>query len=78
MSTPKSSEKKDVFEEALDAKLGILTECQASNSMSVVFDGKSYGSCMPCPKIMGCETRRSYVAAVYDSMSKGSTGGFEF
>lgn len=76
MSTPKSS--KDVFEEALDARLQTLNECQAAHNASVEFDGAKYGSCTPCPKIIGCELRHVYVKAVYNSMSKGDTGGFEF
>jgi hypothetical protein len=77
MSTQKLSEK-DIFDEALDAKIETLQECQAFNNASVIFDSISYGSCVPCPKIIGCETRRSYVGAVYSAMSKGDTGGFEF
>jgi len=77
MSTQKSS-KKDVFDEAVDARIAALQECQAANNAGVIFDGINYGSCTPCPKIIGCETRHSYVGAVYNSMSKGDTGGFEF
>lgn len=76
MSTQKSSN--DIFEEALDNKLALLKDCQKSSGMAVIFDGESHGSCAPCPKIIGCDTRRQYVGAVYNSMSKGDTGGFEF
>lgn len=76
MSTPKSSN--NIFEEALDVKLALLKECQKDNNTAVVFDGESHGSCTPCPKIIGCDTRRQYIGAVYNSMSKGDTGGFEF
>ncbi len=76
MSTPKSSD--SVFEKALDAKLELLRECQAKESSSVEFNGNSYGSCFPCLKIIGCETRKAYVLSAYNSMSKGDTGGFEF
>jgi hypothetical protein len=76
MSTPKSSN--DIFEEALDAKIVLLKECQKSHNATTTFNGESHGSCAPCPKIIGCDTRRQYVSAVYNSMSKGDTGGFEF
>lgn len=76
MSTPKLSD--NVFEKALDAKLELLKECQTKESSSVEFNGATYGSCFPCPKIIGCETRKAYVLSAYNSMSKGDTGGFEF
>lgn len=46
-----------------------LEECQTS---------KSVDSCLKCPEIIGCEIRNHYVRSVYESMSKGSTGGFDF
>ena len=46
-----------------------LLECQSTNSKK---------SCLECDKIIGCEVRNSYVKAVYDSMNKGQSGGFEF
>jgi len=35
-------------------------------------------SCLKCDKLLECETRDGYIKAVYDSMSKGKGGGFEF
>ncbi len=35
-------------------------------------------SCLQCDKVLDCALRDSYVKAVYDSMSKGKGGGFEF
>ena len=39
-------------------------------------------SCQPdndfCEKFFDCELRKKYVVAVYESMNKGSGGGFEF
>ncbi len=35
-------------------------------------------SCMKCQKLLVCELRDVYVKAVYDSMNKGTGGGFEF
>jgi hypothetical protein len=33
---------------------------------------------MKCEKMFGCEIRELYVKAVYESMNKGRSGGFEF
>lgn len=46
-----------------------LEECQKQKHLS---------SCMSCEKLLDCEVRDAYVKAVYDSMSKGKGGGFEF
>jgi hypothetical protein len=35
-------------------------------------------SCLACQEVIGCDLRQGYVNAVYRSMSKGDTGGFEF
>ncbi|HIP28882.1 MAG TPA: hypothetical protein EYG82_06890 [Sulfurovum sp.] len=35
-------------------------------------------SCLKCDKLLNCTVRDSYIKAVYDSMSKGKGGGFEF
>ena len=66
-----SEEKKelDEFELALKEELKVLQECQNS---------KDLDSCLKCDKIIGCETRNNYIKAVYKSMNKGITGGFEF
>ena len=39
---------------------------------------KHLTSCMSCEKLLDCEVRDAYIKAVYDSMSKGKGGGFEF
>jgi len=39
---------------------------------------KALTSCLKCDKLLACELRDSYIKAVYDSMSKGKGGGFEF
>jgi len=64
-----STNKQDEFSKRLEEKKTVLEQCQ---------NEKSLKSCNECDKIIGCETRRNYVQAVYDSMSKGETGGFEF
>ena len=65
----KSQEELDEFELALKEKLSILQECQKSNNLD---------SCLKCDKILSCEIRNIYIKAVYMSMNKGVTGGFEF
>jgi hypothetical protein len=35
-------------------------------------------SCIKCDKLLDCDIRDAYIKAVYDSMSKGKGGGFEF
>ena len=63
------SEKKDKFEVYLDEMILKLQACQQE---------KTCKSCSICEFYFGCELRDEYVKAVYNSMSKGDTGGFEF
>ncbi len=60
---------RDRFEQRLDEMIDKLKACQAEHGLK---------SCLPCEKFLACEIRTAYVGAVYDSMSKGETGGFEF
>ena len=60
---------KDKWQVALDEQLVVLKQCQISNNVD---------SCMKCEKVLQCETRDTYVKVVYESMNKGSGGGFEF
>ena len=41
-------------------------------------ESHAFTSCLPCPKVLECELRDHYVKSVYESMSQGETGGFEF
>jgi hypothetical protein len=59
----------DRFEKRLDTAMKRLQECQQQHDVA---------SCNLCEHCIGCETRQAYVQAVYDSMSKGETGGFDF
>lgn len=59
----------DEWDLKLEAKIKELNECQNS---------KGFESCNPCDQFFGCELRKKYVLAVYESMNKGSGGGFEF
>lgn len=64
-----STEANDTFERRVDGEIDRLRACQREHTVS---------TCSACEHFVGCETRRAYVQAVYDSMSKGETGGFEF
>ncbi|MFA5501676.1 MAG: hypothetical protein WC253_03455 [Sulfurovaceae bacterium] len=59
----------DQWEEALQEAITSLQECQKSCNLT---------SCFDCEKLLDCEIRNNYVKAVYESMNKGETGGFEF
>ncbi len=64
-----SVKKPDEWEEALERQLTVLKECQ---------EKKELNSCMKCSEILECKIRLQYVNAVYESMNKGTGGGFEF
>ncbi len=59
----------DIFEKRLDEALERVQSCQRERQVE---------SCGDCERMIGCEVRQAYVQTVYDSMSKGETGGFEF
>jgi hypothetical protein len=59
----------DEWQIILTQKKAALEACQKEQQLK---------SCMQCDKILDCELRDSYIKAVYDSMSKGKGGGFEF
>ena len=63
------NEQKDKFELFLDEMVIKLQDCQKE---------KNHKSCSKCEFYFGCALREEYVNAVYNSMSKGDTGGFEF
>jgi hypothetical protein len=63
------SEQKDKFEIFLDEMIVKVQTCQ---------DEKAHKSCSECEFYFSCDLRHEYVKAVYNSMSKGDTGGFEF
>jgi len=63
------SREKDRFEIYLDEMIKKLQACQKEKSLK---------SCSVCSLYLECELRDEYVKAVYNSMSKGDTGGFEF
>lgn len=63
------SSEQDKWKLALEEKLQELEECQVKNNLK---------SCFDCEQLLECKLRKEYVQAVYSSMNKGSTGGFEF
>ena len=65
MSTQNSSS----YEQKLDEMLEKLRACQKEHVLA---------SCSHCEHYLDCELRNTYVRIVYESMSKGDTGGFEF
>ena len=60
---------KDKWQVTLDAEIVILKQCQIQHNVE---------SCMKCEKLLDCEVRDKYIKVVYESMNKGSGGGFEF
>jgi hypothetical protein len=69
MQSSEAHREKDRFELYLDEMIVKLQACQKEKSMT---------SCSNCSLYLECELRDEYVKAVYNSMSKGDTGGFEF
>jgi hypothetical protein len=59
----------DKFELHLDEMIIKVQTCQKDKNLK---------SCSNCEQFFGCELRSDYVKSVYNSMSKGETGGFEF
>jgi hypothetical protein len=64
-----TTKQKDKFEIFLDEMIIKLQNCQKDKNLS---------TCSACEQYIGCKLRDEYVGAVYNSMSKGDTGGFEF
>ena len=69
MQDTENQQQKDKWQVALDAEILIVKQCQIN---------KNLDSCMKCEKILNCEIRDKYIKIVYESMNKGSGGGFEF
>ena len=59
----------DEWQIALSQKKEALENCQKEHHLK---------SCISCDKLLDCSIRDAYIKAVYDSMSKGVGGGFEF
>lgn len=63
------NKEKDKFELYLDEMIIKIQDCQQNKNLK---------SCSLCEKYLDCELRNEYIKSVYNSMSKGDTGGFEF
>jgi len=59
----------DEWQILLIQKKSELESCQKKHQVT---------SCLKCETLLNCQVRDSYIKAVYDSMSKGKGGGFEF
>lgn len=57
------------YEHKLDNTKEVLLDCQQTKGLK---------SCLKCSELIGCPIRTQYVRSVYESMSKGATGGFDF
>ncbi len=64
-----ASPQMDKFEIHLDEMILKLQQCQVEKGLK---------SCSVCKHYLECELRSDYIKSVYNSMSKGETGGFEF
>jgi len=69
METTNNTPQLDKWDLALLKEKETLQNCQKTQGLV---------SCMVCEKIFDCEIRKIYIKAVYESMNKGSGGGFEF
>jgi hypothetical protein len=63
------NEQADEYKSDLKQESEILLACQRE---------KNIDSCFICDKTFECEKRKKYVESVYESMSQGQGGGFEF
>ena len=59
----------DRFKEELNIKISKVVKCQKENNIN---------SCLSCEKWEKCSIRKEYVESVYQSMSKGQNGEFDF
>ncbi|MDR1976169.1 MAG: hypothetical protein LBQ18_04190 [Campylobacteraceae bacterium] len=64
-----SETKLDIYKEKLKQESQKVLECRQKHEAK---------SCFECENLIGCESRKAYVQAVYESMSQGQSGGFEF
>ena len=59
----------DEWKITLQQKKAELESCQKDKNLQ---------SCMKCDQLFVCKLREMYIKAVYESMNKGKSGGFEF
>jgi hypothetical protein len=63
----------DKFELHLDEMIVKIQACQKET-----LGENTLLSCSVCKHYLECDLRDEYIKSVYNSMSKGKTGGFEF
>ncbi|MFA6195393.1 MAG: hypothetical protein WC656_01965 [Sulfurimonas sp.] len=72
----------DKFELHLNEMIEKIQKCQEDKVNGEARAGalgqKELKSCSKCEHYFACNLRTDYVKSVYNSMSKGETGGFEF
>ncbi len=59
----------ELHKERLLEQIKLVKKCQKEHKID---------SCLKCKEVIGCEIRKTYINAVYQSMNKGDSGGFEF
>jgi hypothetical protein len=64
-----SNNNKDKWDKKLDDEIDTIRNCQLERQLT---------GCEDCDQLLICKIRKKYVKAVYESMNKGTTGGFEF
>lgn len=69
MQNHQNPQQQDQWQIALDKTLIELQKCQQT---------KGLNSCTKCSEVFTCQIKKEYIKAVYESMNKGSGGGFEF
>lgn len=66
---PATSPQIDSYDQQLALSTEELKNCQKARGLN---------SCLACSEILECQVRLGYVNAVYESMSKGLVGDFDF
>lgn len=69
MSTQNIDKSLEKYGEKFKIQSSILVDCQ---------NEKELKSCFACEYLLNCEIRKTYVKTVYESMSHGEVGEFEF
>lgn len=59
----------NIYEDKLDKHKKAITKCQQE---------KNLNSCYSCDKTFSCKTKRDYIRSVYENMSEGRIGDFDF
>jgi len=68
----------DKFEQRLEQSTLKLRNCQTEKGFVEQHGEAKYSTCTQCPELFECKIRLEYIKAVYSSMSREKSGGFEF